>query len=368
MAQARASAQRPLGSFNSGRRVRAVLTEEQRAAKMAGQAWKKSVKRAASGRRRSGGSGAEGKGQGPFGKVGRRGPAIGDGEQNGAFVVLQERLGCAPRDLADSGAEAGGEAAEGVGEGQGEFGNVVEGEDPVVAGEGLEIADGGGSGRKGRGAGVDEGAENAGGEGLARGGRTLEDEDGEWPIGAKGGEQPGEAAEPIGAAGKVEAGAEGFERIARAGHGNGEGCGGAGGLEECIGLGGDAPAAGGDFDELTLGVGEVEEDLFGEESGAAGADTAEDGETRVVAVLAGLGLEVIEDGVEGVGGGKSVVLAVELIEEPIAVGAGADGEDVESAAGDSEANEGLTVAGGERDALPGDGEKRFEGLGHRRPT
>jgi hypothetical protein len=129
---------------------------------------------------------------------------------------LQEGLGGAARDLADSGPEAGAEAAEGVGEGPGEFRNVVEGEDPVVACEGLEIADRGGSGTKGGGAGVDQGAENAGGEGLARGGRTLKDEDGERSIGAKGGEQPGEAAEPVGAAGEVEAGTEGCQGIAGA--------------------------------------------------------------------------------------------------------------------------------------------------------
>ena len=119
---------------------------------------------------------------------------------------------------------------------------------------------------------------------------------------------------------------------------------------------------------MTFGVGEVEEDLFGEESGTAGADAAEDGKAGVVAVLVGLGLEVIEDGVEGVGGGEGVVLAVELIEEPIAVGAGADGEDVESAGESGKANEGLAVAGGEGDALAGDGEERFEGFGHKRST
>ena len=77
---------------------------------------------------------------------------------------------------------------------------------------------------------------------LPEAGWTLKDEDGEWSIGAKGGEQPGEAAEPIGAAGKVEAGTEGCERVAGARYGNGEGRGGAGGLQEGIGFGGDTPA------------------------------------------------------------------------------------------------------------------------------
>jgi hypothetical protein len=77
---------------------------------------------------------------------------------------------------------------------------------------------------------------------------------------------------------------------------------------------------------------------------------------------------VIEDGVEGVGGGEGIVLAVELIEEPIAVGAGADGEDVESAGEGGQANERLAVAGGESDALPGNGEEGLEGFGHKRAT
>jgi hypothetical protein len=42
-----------------------------------------------------------------------------------------------------------------------------------------------------------------GGEGFAGAGRALEDEDGEGPIGAKGGEEPGETAEPIGAPGEM---------------------------------------------------------------------------------------------------------------------------------------------------------------------
>ena len=72
---------------------------------MAGQAWKKSVKRAASGRRRSGGSAGKVRVRDRSAKVGGRGPVIRDGEQNGAFVVLQEGLGGTPRNLADGGAE-----------------------------------------------------------------------------------------------------------------------------------------------------------------------------------------------------------------------------------------------------------------------
>jgi hypothetical protein len=64
----------------------------------------------------------------------------------------------------------------------------------------------------------------------------------------------------------------------------------------------------------------------------------------VLAAVVGLGFEVIEDGEEGAGGREGVVLGVELMEEPLAVGAGADGEDVEtSGRGGIEANEGLAV-------------------------
>jgi hypothetical protein len=54
---------------------------------------------------------------------------------------LLERLGGGSGGFAEGDAEAGGEAAEGVGELGGEGGNVVEGEDPVVASEREEVAD-----------------------------------------------------------------------------------------------------------------------------------------------------------------------------------------------------------------------------------
>src|ERR1035441_6639930 len=121
--------------------------------------------------------------------------------------------------------------------------------------------------------------------------------------------------------------------------------------------GGNSPVAGGDFDELALGIGEVEEDLIGKEGGAAGADAAEDGKALVDAVLVGLGVEVIEDGVEGVRGGDGIELIEESEEEPIAVFGGPDGEDEEATGGSVEAHEGLPVGGGEGDALLGDGDE-----------
>ena len=80
----------------------------------------------------------------------------------------------------------------------------------------------------------------------------------------------------------------------------------------------------------------------------------------VVVVLVGLGFEEVEEGVEGVGGGDGFVLVEEAVEEPIAEGGGAYGEDVEAAGGwDGEANEGLAVGGG-GDARAGDMEDGWQ--------
>src|ERR1035441_9754126 len=87
------------------------------------------------------------------GGVGRGRPAIGDGEDDGALEEELERLAVAG--LAAGDTDAAGEAAEGVGDLRGEGGDVVEGEDPVEAGEGEELAGGGGKRGEGRGGGID---------------------------------------------------------------------------------------------------------------------------------------------------------------------------------------------------------------------
>jgi hypothetical protein len=291
------------------------------------------------------------------GEIGGARPAVGDGEEDGTLVVLLEGFGTGASGLAEGCAEAGGEAAEGIGELWGEGGEMVEGENPVVAGESAEVAGGGGDGGEGRIAGIEDGTEDAGGEGFAGAGGALEDEDGEGAIGAEGGEEPGEAAEPIGAGGKIETGAESFEGAGGwSGGGRGKGAGGAGGLEESAGAGGGLPASGRDFDKLALGIGEVEEDLVGHDAATTASDATPDGEALVLLVAVGLGFEVIEDGVEGAGARERIVLDEEFMEEPLAVGAGADGEDVETLGrGAIEANEGLTVGGGEGKSAPGDG-------------
>ena len=314
-----------------------------------------------------GGEGREVDGEGAAGEVGGARPAAGDGEEDGALVVLLEGFGAWAHGFAEGSAEAGGEAAEGIGEVRGEGGEVIEGENPVMAGKSEEVLDGGRDGGEGRGAGIDEGPEDAGGEGLAGAGGSLKDEDGERAIGAEGGQEPGEAAEPVGAGRQIETGAEGFEGVGRGrrGHGRGEGESGAGGLEEGIGAGGGLPAGGRDFDKLAFGIGEVEENVRGYEAAATGSDATPDGEALVLLVVVGLGFQVIDDSVESVGARERVELGIEFVEEPLAVGAGADGEDVETFEGGGiEANEGLAVGGGEGSAAPGDGDEGSEGVAH----
>jgi hypothetical protein len=59
-----------------------------------------------------------------------------------------------------------------------------------------------------------------------------------------------------------------------------------------------------------------------------------------------------------------VGLGFQVIEERVE-GAGADGEDVETFGGGGiEANEGLAVGGGERNAALGDGDEGSEGIRH----
>ena len=105
----------------------------------------------------------EGDDEGSGGEIGRRRPAIGDGEQDGSLDEKLERFAFALLTVGDT--DAAGEAAEGVGELRGKAGDVIEGEDPVEAGEGEEFA---GAGRK-RGEGRSGGIEReCGGRGRRR--------------------------------------------------------------------------------------------------------------------------------------------------------------------------------------------------------
>jgi hypothetical protein len=117
--------------------------------------------------------------------------------------------------------------------------------------------------------------------------------------------------------------------------------------------GGGLPAGGSDLDKLAIGIGEVEEDV----AGTFGSDAAVDVVAHARLAPVSLGFQVIEKGVEVAGGGQGIVLDEEFVEEPVAKGARADGEDVEASGRRvGEANECLAVSGGEWQAALDDGE------------
>jgi len=123
------------------------------------------------------------------------------------------------------------------------------------------------------------------------------------------------------------------------------------------------PAIGGDLDELTVGVGEIEEDFLGSGGRAAGVDAGGDADVAAIGIAGGLGVEVMEDGAKGVGGGDGLVGGVALVEEPLAEGAGADGEGVTGEGWGAHGDEGASADGGEGDAAFGDAEEGVEAGG-----
>src|ERR1019366_8298512 len=221
-------------------------------------------------------------------------------------------------------------------------------------------------GASAEGAGACGGGGGGGGEGFAAAGRTTEDEDGIGAVCAEGGEEPGEAAEPIGGTwgAEVEGGAEGLEGgIGCLGvglFGGGEWAGGGGGFEGDAFAGGYGPALGGDFDELAFGVGEGEEDFFGSGGDAAAVDAVGDADMAALGIAGGLGFEVMEDGAEGVGGGDGVVEGEALVEDPLTEGAGANGKGEMAAGLGGNGDEGASAEGSEGGAALGDGEEGVE--------
>jgi hypothetical protein len=150
--------------------------------------------------------------------------------------------------------------------------------------------------------------------------------------------------------------------------GGGKGAGGGGGFEGNAFAGPRgypyAPTLGGDFDELARGIGEIEEDFFGSVGDAAGVDAVGDADVAGVGIAGGLGFEVMEDGAEGVGGADGFVAGEGLVEEPLAEGAGADGEGAIAAEGlGGNPHEGASADGGEGDAALGDAEEGVEAGG-----
>jgi hypothetical protein len=289
------------------------------------------------------------------GEAGRGG---GDGEEDGALEGELEGFALVPG-FAEREAGAGGEAAEGVGDGLRDCGDVIEGQEAAVVGQGEELAWGGGQRGQGRGGGVEEGAEDAGGEGFAGAGRALEDEDGVRAGGGEGGEKPDEAAEPVLVTGEVEEGAEWGEVRGGVLGGGGEGEVAAALAEAEVGSGNDFPALRGDVNHFALLVSEVEEDGgrgswlgFGG-CGDAPLDRAEG------AAAVGAGFDGVEGLAEGAVGGRELELAVEAVEEPVAEASGTDGPDL-VAGTEGEADAGLAVGGGEGDGGRGAVEEELD--------
>ena len=73
--------------------------------------------------------------------------------------------------------------------------------------------------------------------------------------------------------------------------------------------------------------------LSGQEAATATSDATPNGEAVSWVVVVGLGFRAIEDSVEGAGGWQRAVLGEEFMEERLAAGTGADGEDVEASRG-----------------------------------
>ena len=82
------------------------------------------------------------------------------------------------------------------------------------------------------------------------------------------------------------------------------------------GIGGDLPAAGCDFDDFTVGVGEVKEDSIWIARVASGGYAAFDGEAGSTAI--GAGGEGADGLAKGVRAGRLVVITIETRDEPVA--------------------------------------------------
>jgi hypothetical protein len=88
------------------------------------------------------------------------GPTRSDGQEDGAFEGLLGGQGVTASEfLVKRRAETGGgQPAEGIGDGGGQPGDVIEGDDPVAAGERDQLADGAGRAGERHGSGIHEGA------------------------------------------------------------------------------------------------------------------------------------------------------------------------------------------------------------------
>lgn len=233
---------------------------------------------------------------------------------------------------ADGEAGSGGEAGERIVEAAGHVGDIVEGQNVSVE-RGIEkLAQVGGRLQQRRRGRIDDGAQNAGDGGFAAAGRATEHEDGIGRRGAERGEEPHDDAMKRGA---VDA-EEWFELLAERGGGAdgvGQRNGGRAGEEAEAGKSGsrgaparicdgkgpalDVVAVGGNFDELVIFVGEMEEDGLRAARVAGGADAGEDLAGGEIAE-AGAGGKHCDGAFEGVATGKESVFAFEAVGDPFA--------------------------------------------------
>jgi hypothetical protein len=177
-------------------------------------------------------------------------------------------------------------------------------------------------------------------------------------VGMKGGEEPDGEAQAVGVGCEVEG------RRKEAGGGA---CSGLRELDVAAAVeeggswvGGDLPSGGRDFDDFTVGVGEIEKDSVGVAGMAAGGDASVDGQARCVGKSTGL--ERADGLTERVIGGRLLVFAIEGVDEPVAETGRVEGADLVAESAEGEADEGLAGGGGEGGGGGGVVEEEF-GLG-----
>ncbi len=161
---------------------------------------------------------------------------------------------------------------------------------------------------------IDESAEEAGGGGFTGAGGSAEDEDGIGAGGAQGGGEPSKDARPRSSFGDVEEGAQAVERLrVRGGFGSGERAGSGSALKGVVEAIGRLPAVLRNLDALGLRVGEIEDD------GVVGAgDDASSGGRAGGRSELHFGVEGLEHGIDGVGGGRDSGFGAEGVDHPAA--------------------------------------------------
>ena len=176
----------------------------------------------------------------------------------------------------------GGEAAERGGEARANGSGVIEGENPVVLGDGEQFRSGVGKGKERSSGGIDEGAEHAGGGGLAAGGRTVENKNRMRTGGAECGEEPDGEASAVGVGREVEGGwKETGGWLATVMRHRAWEFGIAAAVEKSGGgVGSDLPTAGSDFDDFAIGVAEIKQDGVGLAGIAERGDAPVNGKAR----------------------------------------------------------------------------------------